>query len=284
VLRTGGNWSMLSNHAEFTMFAFLPFYALHQNAETLLVLQAVALGSGAIPIYRFAARRIPRSMAWMLAFAYLFYAPMHQANFYDVHFQPFGAVFTLWALDFLDLRRFWFCFRCSSCWPSAAAKTSPSGSSWSGSTSSWPDSVRGWAPSVRPVGRLLRRHQVRRHAALRAVVVQRHVQGALPNGREFLCRRDEDLHHQSVYVFKTLITTEKMTFFLQTTAPLAFLPLRRRLLWLSLLPGRLVHLADHGYSPTVEISFQYVCYNIPFLFLAAAIALGHDGAGQGGAD
>ena len=35
-----------------------------------------------------------------------------------------------------------------------------------------------------------------------------------------------------------------------------------------------------GYGPTVEISFQYVCYNIPFLFLAAAIALALMGQGK----
>ncbi len=38
-----------------------------------------------------------------------------------------------------------------------------------------------------------------------------------------------------------------------------------------------------GYGPTVEISFQYVCYNSPYLFLAAAIALALMGQGKAGA-
>ena len=39
-----GNWSELRNHAEFTVFALLPFYALHPAASTLLVLQCLLLG------------------------------------------------------------------------------------------------------------------------------------------------------------------------------------------------------------------------------------------------
>jgi len=105
VLPKGANWSMLSNHAELTMFVLLPLYALHPGPETLLVLQAVALASGALPLYRFASRRVPQPAAVVLALAYLLYAPMHEANFYDIHFQPFAVAFTLWALDMLDGRR-----------------------------------------------------------------------------------------------------------------------------------------------------------------------------------
>ncbi|MDB4980221.1 MAG: hypothetical protein JWM82_973, partial [Myxococcales bacterium] len=82
VIPTGKNWSMLSNHAELTLFALLPLYALRPGPETLLILQAVALASGAIPLYRFASRRLPPSAALVLTLAYLLYAPMHQSNFY----------------------------------------------------------------------------------------------------------------------------------------------------------------------------------------------------------
>src|SRR5262249_59606812 len=90
VLNGGKNWSMLSNHAELTMFALMPIYALRPNAETLLIMQATALALGAIPLYYFAARRLPRPAAMLLAVAYVFYAPMHGANYYDIHFQPFA--------------------------------------------------------------------------------------------------------------------------------------------------------------------------------------------------
>src|SRR6185436_17113545 len=69
VFPKGENWTMLSTHAELTMFALLPFYAIRPGAETLLIMQAVALALSAIPVYRFAARRLPRPAAAVLALA-----------------------------------------------------------------------------------------------------------------------------------------------------------------------------------------------------------------------
>ena len=280
VLRNGGDWSMLSNHAEFTIYAFLPFYALYQQAETLLVLQAVALGSGAIPIYRFAARRIPRGMALLLAFAYLFYAPMHQANFYDVHFQPFGAVFTLWAVDFLDVRRF-VLFSLFFVLALGCREDIPVGFVVIGAYLI----LAGQRPRI---GALLCVLSAAYFVVIKFAIMPRFgpwwfsdmYKDLYPAGENSYGGVVKTLLTNPVYVLKTLINTEKMTFFLQTVAPLAFLPLRRRLLWMSLLPGAMFTLLTTGYSPTVEISFQYVCYNIPFLFLAAAIALALMGQGK----
>ena len=280
VLRNGGDWSMLSNHAEFTIYALLPFYALYQRAETLLILQAVALGSGAIPIYRFAARRIPRAMAVLLAFAYLFYAPMHQANFYDVHFQPFGAVFILWALDLLDRRRL-VLFSLFFVLAIGCREDIPVGFVVVG--------VYMILAGQRPrMGALLCVLSAAYFVVIKFIVMPRFGQWwfsdmykqLYPAGENSYAGVMKTFITNPTYVFKTLITTEKMTFFLQTVAPLAFLPLRRRLLWLSLLPGALFTLLTTAYSPTVEISFQYVCYNIPFLFLAAALALALMGQGK----
>ena len=280
IFRQAANWSMLSTHAEFTMYALLPFYALYQNSETLLVLQAVALASGAIPVYRFAARRIPRSMALLLAFAYLFYAPMHQANFYDVHFQPFGAAFTLWALDFLDLRRLAL-FSVFFALAIGCREDIPVGFVVVGAYLI----LAGQRPRA---GALLCAVSAAYFVLIKFVLMPRFGQwwfsdlykDLYPVGENSYGGVVKTLITNPAYVFKTLITTEKMTFFLQTVAPLAFLPLRRRLLWMSLLPGAMFTLLTTAYGPTVEISFQYVCYNIPFLFLAAALALALMGQGK----
>ena len=103
------DWSELRNHAELSVFFFLPFYALHPGAPALLVLQSCVLGLGAIPLYRFAARRLPRSHACLIALAYLLYPPMHGLQFYDVHFQPIAAPFILLVIDLVDCRRYWLC-------------------------------------------------------------------------------------------------------------------------------------------------------------------------------
>src|SRR4029453_1940401 len=57
------NWTDLRNHADLAVFFFIPIYALKPAATTLLVLQSCTLALGAIPIYRFAARRLPRATA-----------------------------------------------------------------------------------------------------------------------------------------------------------------------------------------------------------------------------
>ncbi|HEY4187207.1 MAG TPA: DUF2079 domain-containing protein, partial [Polyangia bacterium] len=101
----GGNWSELRNHAEFAVFPLLPFYAIAPRAETLLIMQAVLVASGAIPLYRFAARRLSPALGVVLAYAYLLYAPMHGAIFFDFHFQPIAAAFILWMIDMFDERR-----------------------------------------------------------------------------------------------------------------------------------------------------------------------------------
>jgi uncharacterized membrane protein len=76
------------------------------------------------------------------------------------------------------------------------------------------------------------------------------------------------------YVFKTLITTDKIVLLLLVLTPVAFLPLRRGLLWMSLLPGVPFTILTTAYWPTVSISFQYILIFVPFLFAATAIALG----------
>ncbi|HVX95113.1 MAG TPA: DUF2079 domain-containing protein [Polyangia bacterium] len=273
VLPKGGNWSMLSNHAELTMFAVLPFYALHPGAETLLVMQAVALALGAIPLYRFAARRLPRPAAVVLALAYLAYAPMHQANFYDIHFQPFAVLFTLWAVDMLDARRpvlFSLFFVLA----------------------------LGCREDV-PIGFIV--------LGLYLLLVGRHTRAALlititsvvyfvvikfavmprfgswwfsdlykdlyPAGENTYGGVVKTLLTNPIFVWKTLVTTEKIVLIGLVLVPMVFLPLRRGLLWMALLPAVPFTVLTTGYGPTVQISFQYVLLYVPFMFLAAALAL-----------
>jgi len=74
-------------------------------------------------------------------------------------------------------------------------------------------------------------------------------------------------------VFKTLVTTEKIVLILLILTPVAFVPFRRGLLWMCLLPGAPFTILTTGYGPTVAISFQYVLIFVPFLFAATAVGL-----------
>jgi hypothetical protein len=76
------------------------------------------------------------------------------------------------------------------------------------------------------------------------------------------------------YVWKTLLTPEKLRYTLQVLAPLLFLPVRRVFLVPCILAGALSTLLTTGYGPTLDTGFQYIGNFIGYIFPAAAVALG----------
>jgi uncharacterized membrane protein len=82
-------------------------------------------------------------------------------------------------------------------------------------------------------------------------------------------------------VFKTLLTSEKLHYALVVLVPLAFLPLRRPALALSIIPGAFFTILTSGYAPTVSPNFQYNMVWVPYVFPAAAIALRQLGGDSG---
>jgi uncharacterized membrane protein len=96
------DWSALKFHADFVIYFLLPFYALHPGPETLLVMQTALVALTAIPIYLFAARRLPRWMAAVLAIAFLLLPVVERPNFYDFHAVPIGMFFMAWTVDAVD--------------------------------------------------------------------------------------------------------------------------------------------------------------------------------------
>ncbi|MES1206921.1 MAG: DUF2079 domain-containing protein, partial [Pseudomonadota bacterium] len=76
-----------------------------------------------------------------------------------------------------------------------------------------------------------------------------------------------------LYTFGTLGSEAKLTYLGHMFAPLALLPCRRvRLLPLAV-AGIFFTILTTGYSPTIQISFQYTTHFIPYLFLATVLAL-----------
>jgi uncharacterized membrane protein len=276
----GGNWSALRSHAEFAMYAFLPFYALYPHAETLLVLQSVLLGSAAVPVYRLASRHTSRPAGFALALAYLLYAPLHGANFYDIHFQPIGAAFSLWALDFLDAKKR-VAFGVAFVLALAAREDVPLIFIVVGAFLV----LSGRAPRE---GVALAAISGAYFSVMKFAVMphfgtwwyQHIYKGLFPPHEETYGGVIKTLLSNPVFSFGTLITEKKFAYALQILTPLAFLPLRGRWLWLSLVPGSFVTLLTTEYNPTIEITFQYSAYLIALIFPASALALaalGHVG-------
>jgi uncharacterized membrane protein len=270
----GGNWTELRGHAEVVTAFLLPIYALHPAAETLLIMQAVLLGLAGVCLYRFAARRLPPSTALALTVAYYLYPPLHGAQFFDFHFQPVAAAFLLAAIDCFDARRMGlftvFFILAITCREDISVGTAVFG-----------------------LFLILTGQRTRAGAVILAVsllyfVAFRFVIMPAVGGWGFadlykVLFPSEGAHNfagiiktivsNPLFTFKTLLTADKLRFALQILTPLAFLPIRRAHLAMSVLPGAFFTLLTTGSGPTLDIGFQYGCFFVPYIFPAAALAL-----------
>lgn len=273
VLIREGNWSELRNHAEFSLFALLPFYALHPAASTLLVLQALLLGSAAIPLYRIAARRLSPWLSITIVLAYLFYPPLHGAQLFDFHFQPVAAAFLLWAFDCFDARRMrlfaLFFLLAIGCREDVSPGTAVFG-----------------------IFLILCGKRVRAGIVVTAVSLVYFIamrffimpavgtwgfadtyRELFPTGAHSFTGIIHTIVTNPLFTIRTLLTPEKLRYALQILAPVAFIPLRRPLLALSVLPGTFFTLLTTGYGPTLDIGFQYGADFVPYIFPAVALTL-----------
>jgi uncharacterized membrane protein len=277
-----GNWSELRNHAEFSIYPLLPIYALHPAASTLLVLQSLLLGAAAIPLYRFAARRLPPHLALLVTAAYAFYPPMHGPQFFDFHFQPVASAFLLWAIDAFDTRRMrlfvvlWII--ALGCREDVAIGTATIGLAL----------VLGGYRARE--GTIIAAVSAAYFVAMRFFVmpavgswgfsdIYRDLIAPGSNGFVGVVKT---LATNPVYTFRTLLVPDKLRYALQILAPLAFLPLRRPWLAVSLVPGAILTLLTTGYGPTLDIGYQYGCDFVPYVFPAVALALAELGAAADG--
>ena len=267
------DWTDLRNHADLSVFFFIPFYAIKPGASTLLVLQSCTLGLGAIPIYRFAARRLPRGYAALIAFVYLFYPPMHGLQFYDFHMQPMASTFVMFVIDFVDERRYILCAIAF-----AVAITCRE------------DISVGLA--ILGAFLLLSGHRMLPGLVIAIVasiyfVLLRFVimpsfgtwgfadiyKDLFPAGAPNFGGIIATLVSNPIYTLLSLVTVDKARYALQILLPLAFLPLRRAYLAVSLVAGSIFTLLTTHYAPTIDTGFQYSAHFFPYVFSAVTLAI-----------
>jgi uncharacterized membrane protein len=267
------NWEQLRGHAELTVFFFLPFYMLRPQASTLLVLQSCMIALGAIPLYRFASRRLPRGYAAVIAIAYLLYPPTHGLQFYDIHFQPIAMPFVLWVLDLVDARKYWWCVPvfvlALGCREDISVGLAIMGTFMALS-----------GHRVRP-GLIMAASATGYFVLLRFVVMpsfggwgfEAAYKDLQPSGAPSFGGIIATIISNPMFTLMSLLTSEKIRYALQILLPLAFLPVRRAALAVSMIPGTIFTLLTTGYAPTIDIGFQYSAHFPPYLFPAAALAI-----------
>ncbi len=98
--------SFFGDHFSPILVALVPLYWVAPHPETLLVVQAIALALGALPVYLLARRLLPRGierLIWVLA--YVLGAPLAFITLYDFHEVALAVLPLGFAMYFLVTRR-----------------------------------------------------------------------------------------------------------------------------------------------------------------------------------
>jgi uncharacterized membrane protein len=260
----------LGNHATWFTFLIVPFYALRQNAETLLIVQAVLLGGAAIPLYLLGRRFVTPWTAALVAFCYLLYAPLHGSNLYDFHYLPLGTFF-LWFTLYFALRGRWvltaiFALVSLSVREDVAAALALLGV-FLLLTSRRP--LAGVALTLLGASYfLIMKFEVMRHALGGQESFVYQYRDLIPPGEHGFGGVLQTIIGNPAFTLASLLERDKFIYLLEIMLPFAFFPLRRPVGLLCCLSGFFFTLLSTKYPPQIQISFQYTAYWVAPLFVA----------------
>jgi uncharacterized membrane protein len=99
-----------SNHASLNILLVAPFYLIHSGPETLLFLQAAAIGLGGLPLFWLGREKLKSDLAALsLLLAYLLFPTLEIVTLWDFHPPVLSVGFFMFAFYFLVKRRpVWF--------------------------------------------------------------------------------------------------------------------------------------------------------------------------------
>ena len=271
----GPEGTHLGHHATFFAYVLVPIYAIAPRAETLLIVQATLIGAAVIPLFLFARNRFGPYQAALIAGMYVFYAPLHGANFYDFHYPPLGIGFVFWLAYLVDIGKYW--------WAIIPLLLSLS--------------VReDMALSVFVVGAyfLLSGKKPRAGLALSVIglgyflAMKMAFMPYIRDGKlSFVWFYDKlrpkggpsgffgvllTIMGNPDYTLGTLLISAKVKYFLQVMVPFAFLPFRRPIGFVFCLPGMVMTLLSSRHA-SYDIAFQYTTHWALEMFLASVVVL-----------
>jgi uncharacterized membrane protein len=263
----------LAAHAKFGHYLFLPIYALVPRPETLLIIQSVLIGAGSIPLFMFARRHLSEWTALAVALCYLSYYPMHGASFSEFQNIPIAALFVFFVVWAADAKR-WVWMGVFTAIALLMREDVPVGLSVIGLFLL----ASGYRPTA---GLVLAAVSTSYFLVMRFYVMEEAGDWWFPTMYKELWADGErgfrsvikTLITNPLFVLTKLAIEKKVLYLLHLLVPLAFLPLRRWYLWLSLIPGGLLTLLVTNYDPPTQFSFHYVMHWAPYLFMGSVLAL-----------
>lgn len=94
--------NFLGVHFSPILFLILPFYAIFQSPQTLLVFQSFVLAIAALPLYWLARDKLNKVYGFAFALVYLLNPALHGVNTFDFHLEIFTPVFVLLIFHYLE--------------------------------------------------------------------------------------------------------------------------------------------------------------------------------------
>lgn len=272
----GGGMRHGGYHQTYFAYVLAPIYRLFSSAETLLWIQSIFLGAAAIPFFLYARRRIGEWAAAALAVLYVFYGPLHGANLYDFHYQPFGVFFIFTAAYLLE--------RESYRWLVVVALLTFSVREDMGAMMS---ALGGFflLTGRRPRAGLVLAVTGATYFVLLKLYIMPvfflHGESSfafmfkdlVPAGENGFGAVLKTVFGNPGYALDTLLTRDKLFYILQIFVPVAFLALRRSWGLVLFAPASVFTLLATGYAALIMTTFQYTCYWTPMVFLAVVESL-----------
>ncbi len=282
----GPTGNLVGEHAAYLSYVIAPIYAIHQSAETILILQAVLIGGAAIPLYLVARKYLGPWLSCLVAVWYVFYPPLHGSNLYDFHYPPLAPFFLWFTLYFVLARRTVLAFIFAVLTLSVREDVSIG------------LVICGLFLMLTNrrarAGLLLAAAGALYFVAMKMVIMplQRGGQeafihqyaGLVPEGSRGFGGVLKTVIGNPVFTLGVVLERDKLIYLLEIFLPLAFFPLRRAVGLLCCVPGFLFTLLSTGYRPLYQISFQYTAHWTSYLFIALIANLawmGHEASSRG---
>jgi uncharacterized membrane protein len=267
-----GPGNSIAGHAEFGMLLFAPIYALYPGAEMMRCIQATALGGAAVFLYLFASTQITRWSAALISCAYLLYAPMHGAQYYDFHWLCISVPFVFLLFYGLAIQKKRIVI---------------------------PTTIvlylirEDIAPGICALGLMLLLTGARpRFGVVLAIcsaawfatvkfVIMPHFgtwffadlyKDLMVPGEHSYGSAMKTMLSNPVFTFRKLLTEPKLIYVLHILVPLLFLPLRRPIFGLLLLPGCLFTILTN-WPAAISIRYHYSSHWTPYMFGALVLVL-----------
>ncbi|MBR1810708.1 MAG: DUF2079 domain-containing protein [Clostridia bacterium] len=102
-VRGNGTENFFSTQPALLLYLLLPLWIVFRNMYPLLILQAAALATGAVPLYLILKRRdVHKTQVNVVTAVYFLFPGIWAGAFYDFHIEAFLVPFVLWALYFAE--------------------------------------------------------------------------------------------------------------------------------------------------------------------------------------